>query len=127
MFEQINSQFVSAAKQFADSALKANSLALENVERLVGLQIRTVEAQANATAAFLSEAAEVRDFDGAKAIWPKGINLARESAEACYGASQEAFGQTLKTSEAIGALVKGHIDAASAHVAQTAKPAKAAK
>ena len=32
MFEQINSQFVSFTKQFADSAIKANSLALQNIE-----------------------------------------------------------------------------------------------
>ena len=45
-------------------------------------------------------------MEAAKAFFPKGINLARESAEQFYGVGQEAMGQTLKTSEAIGALVR---------------------
>lgn len=129
MYNQINSEFVNLTKQFADSALKANSLALANFEQLVGLQLKTVESRVNATVAFLSEAAEVRDADGARAIMPKGINLVRESAEQFYGVSQEALGQTLKTSEAIGSLVKGQFEAANAAVRESASDsvAKAAR
>lgn len=126
MFTQINSQFVSMTKQFADSALKANSLALANFEQLVGLQLKTVESRVNATVSFLGEAAEVRDMEGAKAIWPKGVNLARESAEQFYGVTQEAFGQTLKTSEAIGTLVKDQFEAANEAVRETASEGVAA-
>lgn len=126
MFTQINSQFVSMTKQFADSALKANSLALANFEQLVGLQLKTVESRVNATVSFLGEAAEVRDMEGAKAIWPKGVNLARESAEQFYGVTQEAFGETLKTSEAIGTLVKDQFEAASEAVRETASEGVAA-
>jgi len=129
MYNQINSDFVSLTKQFADSALKANSLALANFEQLVGLQLKTVESRVNATVAFFSEAAEVRDIEGARAIMPKGVNLVRESAEQFYGVTQEALGQTLKASEAIGTLVKGQFEAANEVVRDTANEtvAKAAR
>lgn len=120
MFDQINPQFATLTKQFADSALKANSLALANFEQLVGLQLKTVESRVNATVAFFGEAAEVRDMEAAKAFFPKGINLARESAEQFYGVGQEAMGQTLKTSEAIGALVRNQFETATEFARETA-------
>jgi hypothetical protein len=125
MFEQFNSQFVNATKQFADSALKANSLALQNFERAVGVQLKTFESGVTATVAFLGEAAEVRDLEGAKTIWPKGVALVKASSEQFYNAGQEVFGQTLKTSEAIGQLYKSQFDAANDGIVKTA--AKAAK
>ena len=127
MFEQFNQQFVSLNKQMAEAAIKANSLALENVERLVGLQLKTVESRLAATMAFAGEAAEVRDLESARAIWPKGVQLMKESAEQFYGASQEAFGQSLKTSEAIGELVKGSFEAAGATVGKAAGAKASAK
>ena len=125
MFEQFNSQFVNATKQFADSALKANSLALQNFERAVGVQLKTFESGVTATVAFFGEAAEVRDLEGAKTIWPKGVALVKASSEQFYNAGQEVFGQTLKTSEAIGQLYKSQFDAANDGIVKTA--AKAAK
>ncbi|MBB5015465.1 phasin family protein [Rehaibacterium terrae] len=128
MYEQINAQFVSMTKQMADSALKASALAFENFERVVGLQIKTAEDRINANIAFLGEAAEVRDFEGLKTIWPKGVQLAKENAERFYGAQQEAVGQTLKTQEAIGQLIKAQFEAAGEQVAKAAaKAPKAAR
>lgn len=112
MFEQFNSQFVTATKQFADSTLKANSLAFQNFERAVGVQLKTFEAGVNATVAFFGEASEVRDLEGVKTIFPKGIALVKASGEQFYNAGQEVFGQTLKTTEAIGQLYKAQFDAA---------------
>ena len=126
MFATIHPQFVSLTKQFADSALKANSLAVENFERVVGLQLKTVESRVNATVAFFGEAAEARDFEAAKSIWPKGLNLARESAEQFYGVGQEVLGQSLKTGEAIGALVKQQFEAATHTVRDAAAQASEA-
>jgi hypothetical protein len=123
MFEQFNSQFVAATKQFADSALKANSLAMQNFERAVGVQLKTFETGVNATVAFLGEAAEVRDLEGAKAIFPKGVALVKSSTEQFYNAGQEVFGQTLKTSEAIGQLYKSQFDAANDGLVKTAAKA----
>lgn len=123
MFEQFNSQFVAATKQFADSTLKANSLAFQNFERAVGVQLKTFETGVNATVAFLGEAAEVRDLEGAKSIVPKGIALVKSSTEQFYNAGQEVFGQTLKTSEAIGQLYKAQFDAANEGVVKAAASA----
>jgi hypothetical protein len=123
MFEQINSQFVTATKLFADSALKANSLAFQNFERAVGVQLKTFEAGVNATVAFLGEAAEVRDLEGVKTIFPKGVALVKASSEQFYNAGQEVFGQTLKTGEAIGQLYKAQFDAANEGVVKTAAAA----
>lgn len=127
MFEQINTQFVAATKQFADSALKANSLAFQNFERAVGVQLKTFESGVNATVAFLGEAAEVRDLEGVKAIFPKGVALVKASTEQFYNAGQEVFGQTIKTSEAIGQLYKAQFDAANEQVAKATVAPKGRK
>lgn len=124
MYEQMNAQFVSMTKQMADSALKASTLAFENFERVVGLQIKTAEDRVNANVAFMGEAADVRDLEGFKAIWPKGMQLAKENAERIYGAQQEAIGQTLKAQEAIGQLIKAQFEAAGEQVAKAPKAAK---
>ena len=116
MFEQINSQFVTLTKQFADSALKANSLALQNFEHAVGVQLKTFEAGVTQAVAFLGEAAEVRDIEGMKTIFPKGVQLVKQSGEQFYNAGQEVFGQSLKTGEAIGQLYKAQFDAANDNV-----------
>jgi phasin family protein len=112
MYEQINSQVLAFSKSFADNAFKAQSLALEGFERITNLQIKTLENRAAAAASFWSEAAEVRDFDDLKAIWPKGVNLAKETTEKFYANGQEVFGVSLKTSEALGQLAKGSFEAA---------------
>lgn len=126
MFEQINQPVFAFGKQLADSTLKAQALALANFEQVANLQLKTLEGRVNATFAFLGEAAEVRDFDGVKAIWPKGISLVKESGEQLYAASQEALGHNVKTSEAIGNLIKGQIESANETLkAPTAKTARA--
>lgn len=126
MYDQINAQFTASTKQFADNALKAQQLAFEGLERVVGLQLKTVEQQLGATFAFLGEAAEVRDFEAAKAFWPKSVALMKDSAEQLYSVSQEVFGQTLKTSEALGQLAKAGFEAANEGVVKAAKTSKAA-
>jgi phasin family protein len=112
MYEQINSQVIALSKNFADTAFKAHGLAVEGFERITDLNLKTLETQIAATVGFWSEAAEVRDFDGFKAIWPKSVNLVKESSEKLYATGQEVFGVTLKTGEALGQLAKGAFDAA---------------
>jgi len=107
MFDQINTQ---GLKTFADSTFKASSLALEGFERITNLQLKTLENRLAATVEFWSEAAEVRDFDGLKSIWPKGVNLAKETTEKLYANGQEVFGVSIKTSEALGQLAKGSFE-----------------
>lgn len=112
MYEQINTQALAFSKTFADTAFKANSLAVEGFERITSLQLKALEARVAATVEFWSEAAEVRDFDGFKSIWPKGVNLVKETTEKLYANGQEVFGVTLKTSEALGQLAKGSFEVA---------------
>ena len=131
MFENVSTQFVSLGKQVAENAFKAQLLALESAERVADLQLKTLESRVNATMAFFGQAAEVRDFDAAKAFWPQSINLVRESAEQMVSTAQEVLSQNLKTSEAIGQMVRAQYDAVSEGVAKNAKaprqPAAAAK
>jgi len=125
MYEQINTQFANFSKQFADSALKANAIALANAERLFGLQVKTAEAQFNSAIEFFGEAVEVRDFEAARSFFPKGVEWAKASAERFIAAGQEGFGQSMKTGEAIAELVRGSFDFDVARPA--AKASRAAK
>jgi hypothetical protein len=127
MFDQFNQPFVSYSKQLAESALKAQQLALGNFEDLAKLQLKAIEGRVNATFEFLGEASEVRDFDGVKAIWPKGFSLAKESGEELFALSQEAMTRTAKTGEAISQLVKTQVESANEAVAKAAPKAARAK
>lgn len=126
MYEQINSQVLAFSKSFADNAMKAHNLAVEGFERITALQLKTLENRVSATVEFFSEAAEVRDFDGIKTIWPKGVNLVKETSEKFYANGQEVFGVSLKTSEALGQLAKGSIEAANDNFTKTVHVAKKA-
>lgn len=130
-FSNAQAQFATATKQFADVAGEINRLALENVEQAFGLQLATFEENVAASFAFLGEVSEVRDFDGFKAVWPKGVQVARESIERSVSTGQEVFGRTVKTNEAIGQIAKGQFEAATAQakaeVEKATKPAKKAR
>lgn len=116
MYEQINAQFAKSTRQFADASAQVGRLALENTEAVFGLQLATLEENMTAAFAFMGELAEVRDLDAAKAVWPKGVQVARENVERTIGAGQEIFGRTLKTQEAIASLAKGQFEATTAAV-----------
>lgn len=124
---QFNEQFTKAYSQFADAAANANRLALENAEKAFGLHFAAFEESANATFAYVSELIDVRDADGLKAVWPKGLQVARANAERSLGATQEVFAATVKTNEAIGSLAKGQLEKATAQAkAEVEKATKAA-
>jgi len=114
MYQNTNEQFTAAARQFADTAAQVNRLALASAEKTFGLQLSTLEENTNAAFAFWGELAEVRDFDGLKAVWPKGVQTARESIERSVSAGQEVFGQAVATNEAIAQIAKGQVEAATA-------------
>jgi len=125
MFEQFNSkQAINLSKQFADTAFKAQGLALASIERAFDLQLKTFENRVNAAVEFATEAADVRDIEGVKTLFPKSAALAKDSAEKYYATSQELVGITVKTGEAIGDLIRGSIESANDSVTQ--KPAKKA-
>lgn len=112
MYQQFNEQFAAATRQFADTAAQVNRLTLDNAEAVFGLQLAAIEDRVNATFAFFGEAAEARDFDALKTLWPKGVQVARENVERAVSTGQEVFGRTLKANESIGELAKSQIESA---------------
>jgi len=121
MYQNFNEQIATASRQFADTAAQANRLALENAEKVFGLQLATFEESANAAFAFWGEVAEARDFDGLKAVLPKGVQVARENVERAVSTGQEVFGRTLKTNEAIAQIAKAQVESATAKVQANAE------
>ena len=121
MNQNFNEQMSNASRQLADTATQANRLALENAEKVFGLQLATFQESANAAFAFWGEVAEARDFDGLKAVWPKGVQVARENAERAVSTGQEVFGRTVKTNEAIAQIAKAQVESATAKVQANAE------
>jgi Phasin protein len=116
MYQQFNDQFAKSTRQFADTTAQVGRLTLENTEAVFGLQLAAIGENMNATFAFWGELAEVRDFDGLKAVWPKGVQIARENVERSIGTGQEVFGRTLKTNEAIAQIAKTQFETVAATV-----------
>ncbi|GAA4859133.1 phasin family protein [Luteimonas vadosa] len=123
MYQNINEQFVNSTRQFADTAAEVNRLALENAQTVFGLQMATIEENTTAAFAFLGEMAEVRDMDDLKAVWPKGVQVARQNVERSVSTGQEVLGRTLKTNEAIAQIAKGQVESAAAKVQAKAEEA----
>lgn len=119
----INEQFAAVSRQFVDNAVQVNRLALENAEKVFGLQLAAFEESASAAFAFLGEVAEVRDFDGFKAVLPKGVQITRENVERTISTGQEVFGRTLKTNEAIAQIAKAQVESATEKAQETAEQA----
>lgn len=124
MYAQINEQFAAATRQFADTAARINRLTLENAEAIVGLQLAAIEERTSATFAFLGEAAQVRDFDGAKALWPKGAQVARENVERTLTTGQDVMGRVAKANEAVAQIAKSQLEAAARGANDTVKQAQ---
>lgn len=126
MFEQINTPSMALGKGYADAFVKAQGLALAGLERITELNLKAFEDRVKASVDFWSEAAEVRDFEGVKAIWPKGVQLAKENAEKLYANGQEVAGVSAKTSEAIGSLAKGSFENTNETITKQVNAAKKA-
>ena len=125
--DQFNNQFSAYTQQFAAAAARVNRLALENAESVFGVQLRTLEKNVDATTAFLGELVDVRDAEAYKSLLPKGLQVARDNAERVAAASQEVFGLTLKTGEALGQVAKSQFESVTEQAQATvAKATKAA-
>jgi hypothetical protein len=112
MNQQFTNNAFAYAKQFSDSAFKAQSLALKGFEAVAGLQFKALEKQAQASADFLAEAMEARDVDGFRSLWEKGASLSRDNAERAVAVSQEIFAVSQKTAESLGAIMQEQQQAA---------------
>lgn len=128
MYQQFNEQFAKSTRQFAETSAQVGRLALENTEAVFGLQFNAIEQNFNATLAFFNELVDVRDVDGLKTVWPKGVQVARENVERAIGVGQEVFGRTVKTNEAIAHLAKTQFETVAKTVeADVETAAKAAR
>jgi hypothetical protein len=124
MYAQFNEQFAAATRQFADTAARINRLTLENAEAIVGLQLAAIEERTSATFAFLGEAAQVRDLDGAKNLFPKGAQIVRENLEKSVTTGQDVLGRMVKVQESVAQIAKGQFEAATRSANDTVKQAQ---
>ncbi|MEF2154840.1 phasin family protein [Luteimonas sp. FXH3W] len=113
-----NEQFSAATRQFADTAAKINTIAIESAQAVFTAQLNAVQERASATFAFLTEAAQVRDLETAKTLWPKGVQVARENVERAVSTTQEVAEKTTKAAEQLGLIAKGQFEDATAKAEQ---------
>lgn len=124
MYAQFNEQFAAATRQFADTAARINRLTLENAEAIVGLQLAAIEERTTATFAFLGEASQVRDLDGAKNLFPRGAQIARENVERALTTGQDVMGRMAKVQESVGQIAKGQLESVARSANDTVKQAQ---
>jgi hypothetical protein len=106
MTQQVNNQVFAYARQFADNAFKAQSLALKGLEQVAGLQLQAFEQQARGAADFAAQAAEVRDLEALRGLWEKGASLGREHAEQLAAVSRDILSVGQQTAQSLGALAQ---------------------
>ena len=94
------------ALQFKAVADQANRLALENAERLFGVQLRTLERNTQATAGFWGELTHPGAPQDLPSLLSKGEQVARDNFERVANAHQEIAGLSLKAGEALGELAR---------------------
>jgi hypothetical protein len=126
MTQQIDTQVFAYARQFADSAFKAQALVLKGLEQAAGLQLGTLEQQSRSAAEFLFAAGELRDADGLRGLWDKGVALSRAQTEQAVALTQGLVAVGRQTAESLGALVQPLQAANDAVAATAAAPRKAA-
>jgi hypothetical protein len=123
MYSQFQKQSLDLGKQFAEQAYKAQVAALKGIAEIQSLQVRALESQAKSNLAFVADSMEAREAQDVTALWPKGLDFARDSVEAAYATGQEILGVAQKTVEQIGDLTRKNLKAAN----DAAAPAKKAR
>ncbi|MDE2272215.1 MAG: phasin family protein [Xanthomonadaceae bacterium] len=123
MYSQFQKQSLDLGKQFAEQAYKAQIAALKGIAEIQSLQVKALESQAKSNLAFVADSLEVREAQDVTALWPKGLDFARDSVEAAYATSQEIMGVAQKTAEQFGNLTRTGLKAAN----DAAAPAKKAR
>ena len=124
MYSQFQKQSLDLGKQFAEQAYKAQITALKGITEIQSLQVKALEAQAKSNLAFVADSMEVREAQDATALWPKGLDFARDSAEAAYAAGQEILGVAQKTADDFGDLTRNSLKAANEVAAAPGKKAR---
>jgi hypothetical protein len=116
---KFDSSVFAYARQFADSAFKAQALVLKGMEQAASLQLGALEQQSRSTADFLSAAGEARDAEALRGLWDKSVALGRAQAEQVVVLTQGLVALGKQTAESLGALVQP-LQAANDPVAATA-------
>ena len=124
MYSQFQKQSLDLGKQFAEQAYKAQVTALKGISEIQSLQVQALESQAKSNLAFVADSLEVREVQDVTALWPKGLDFARETAEAAYTTGQEILGVSQKTAEHFGELARTNLKAANDAAAAPAKKAR---
>ncbi|MQP77614.1 phasin family protein [Stenotrophomonas sp. MYb238] len=106
MAARFDDGFSDPTRQFAALADRANRLALENAESAFGVQLRTFERNANATAGFLGELTQPGPQADLPSLLPKGLQVAQENLQRLASAGQEIAGLGLKTGQALAELAR---------------------
>lgn len=124
MYSQYQKQSADLGKQFIEQAYKAQVAALKSISEVQSLQVKALESQVKSNFAFVSDALEAREVQDVTALWPKGLDFARDSVEAAYATSQEILGIAQKTAEQIGEMTRTNLKAANDAAATPAKKAR---
>jgi len=106
MTQPFDFQAFAYARQFADNAFKAQALMLKTLEQATSLQLGALEQQSRSATDFLLAAGELRDADGLRGLWDKGVALGRAQAEQTVVLSQGLAAVGRQTAESIGALAQ---------------------
>lgn len=106
MSARLDEGFGAYTRQFTALAHRANRLALETAESAFGVQLRTFERNASATAGFLDELARPTPQADLPALLPKGLQVARENLQRLASAGQEIAGLGLQSGQALAELAR---------------------
>lgn len=112
MYAQFQKQTLDLGKQLAEQSYKAQLTALRGFAEIQQLHVMALEAQAKANMAFVADSLEAHEIGDVTSLWPKGLDFARNSAEAAYVTGQQSLGLAQKTAEQIGELTRGSLEAA---------------
>lgn len=126
MTQQFDPQMFAYARQFADNAFKAQALVFKGLEQAAGLQLGALEQQSRSAADFLLAAGELRDAEGLRSLWDKGVALSRAQAEQAATLTQGLVAVGRQTAESLGTLAQP-LQAANDAVTPTAGRKTAAK
>lgn len=106
MMQQFSQQMFTYAKQFTDHAFKAQAVVLKSLEQAAELQLSAWEHQSRSTSEFLVATTELRDAEGLRGLWDKGVTLGRVQAEQAAALSQGLAAVGRQTAESLGTLVQ---------------------
>jgi hypothetical protein len=123
MFEQFNNQVIQFSKQMSETMIKANTLVVDQFEKMAEVQLKGFEMRANAAAEMVEVASSVKSPEDFRTFLPKTVAFFKESAEKNMAFAQEVAMLSAKSVEQFVALGKQNFEAANDQVIKTSKVA----